>query len=331
MQGTDTPRSSHGQDSRAASDQERQPPVCMSSLPCRSQGYGPSSALRGNPASVAASDQERQLPVSVSSVQFRSQGYGPSSASRGNPTFTGRGSLSSTSVPVSFQSMACRKCQGSGLPVTCTCELFQRWGSWVVVGRCERTGTERRADGSGGETSASSSVVDVVVDRDSMAGNPFVGGQRKELCEAYDELLGHILTSNIEFDRLARNYQRCIDEHRASTTSPASRLLLQGVASKHNVQLHCCAERFHADHVRAWVGFHAGLLRDGQCLRLLCHCVAGDCPLWSCHAQGLAGALTWAVTRLDLDIAHVRASPWLPAQSLHHACPSCTSFLRALH
>lgn len=294
MQGTVTPRSHPGQaNSLAAPDREQQSSVYVS--PCRLQGHGPSSASRGNPASS----------VCMSS--------------------------GSTSTPISFQSLACRLCQGGGLPAACTCELFQRWGSWVVVGRCGRSESERRADSVMGEAHALPSVVDVVVDRDTMVGSPFVGGSNSQLCEAFDELLGHLLTSDIEFDRLAKNYQRCIDEHQASMESPGSHLLLREVAAKHDVQLHCCAERFQVEHVRAWVGFHAGLLRSGRCLRLLCHCVEGSCPLWSCHAQSLAGALTWAVTTLDCDFTQVSAStcpihqptPLLPraaCQGLHAHC-----------
>lgn len=235
----------------------------------------------------------------------------PSSSAR-----LGRANLRAVDCDViTFQSLACSLCQGSGLPASCSCELFQRWGSWVVVGSYAERGDGQREGSVGG-------WADVVVDKDSMVGNPFERAPRQRLCEAYNELLRHILTSDIEFDRLASGYQRCVDEHRASMDSPVSRRLLQEIASKHDVRLHGCAERFCADHVRAWVGFHAQLLRTGRCIRLLCHGAIGRCPPWTSHAQGLAGALTWAATVLVRGASEVSPAP---ARTCTHSCtrPSC--------
>ena len=134
-----------------------------------------------------------------------------------------------------------------------------------------------------------------------MVGNPFVGAPRRQLCEAYDELLQLILLGDLDFDRLALDFHRLLDEHGQSPalTPSMDRFLLLEIAARHGTRVaDHCLDRTRVDGIRAWVGYHARRLRAGYSLCLLCHCVEGQCDLWCCHGQCLAGALTWAVDRV---------------------------------
>ena len=238
--------------------------------------------------------------------------------------------MEGSDAPISFQSRACQICQdggplgleGSGptptlngksvtpsmpcsvqrsAPVAHACNLLHRWGSCVIVGILNRRMFGKQAG-----------YHDVRIDRDSMVGNPFVRAPVQRLCRAYDELLQLILQDDFNIDKLRQDYHRLLDEHRAGLTSagPMERQLLTVIAARHDVQLadgglgfayhHCFAG------VRAWLAFHVHMLRSGLALRLLCHCVEGSCSSWSCHGQGLAGALTWLADYDRREIAEVR-------------------------
>ena len=227
--------------------------------------------------------------------------------------------MEGTGSPISFQSYACRVCQvggqlPSGVPCLSTigsmdddvscgssqshrCELLRRWGSCVIVGKC-RKGVA--PNNTGVALSGKSCFRDVLIGRSSLAGNPFVGAPRVRLCKAYDELLRLLLSNDLDYDRLALTFPHLVDDPGsgvASTTSFEKRILAE-VASSHHVQLHdSYAGRFSIETLRAWVAYHARLLCSGQSLRLLCHCIQGAAGPWSCHGQGLAGALTWLALR----------------------------------
>jgi len=277
--------------------------------------------------------------------------------------------MEGSDAPISFQSRACQVCQdggplgleGSGptstlngkssavpcplprsAPSAHACNLLHRWGSCVVVGKQSQGLLGRH------EQSALQGFVDVMIDRhDSMVGNPFVAAPVRRLCMAYDELLQLLLRDDFDFDRHRLDYHRLLDEHRSGSTSTESveRRLLLGIAARYDVRLaeanRNYARRHRLEGVRAWLAHHAHLLRSGVALRLLCHCVEGTCSPWSCHGQGLAGALTWladydrreptTVRRIALPapfmLAHTLGSqPWRVARLrvYYHNLPPCT-------
>lgn len=205
-----------------------------------------------------------------------------------------------TVSPRPFQSFACRSCQAGGFSVPCSargalpCQLLQRWGSQVLVGR-GRKGS--RADGR-------STMVDdecvgelhVPIDRGTVAGNPFVGGPLDRLTQAYDELLHVLLSEDLNYDELALQFPQLVDEPSFGVTGaePMERRLLLEIATTHGVLLQeTFASRFRIQAFRVWIAFYAQRLRLGCSLKLLCHCIEGPSPPWSCHGQGIAGALTW--------------------------------------
>jgi hypothetical protein len=171
------------------------------------------------------------------------------------------------------------------------CGLLQSWGSCVIVGKLNATDEELwRSAGAG-----------VPIDRHySMVGNPFVCAHRELLCRAFDELLGHVLLNDMDFDRVLPLYYRLSDEQQSGAirAEPATRRLLLEISRKHGVIIHKrYATRCSAEALRSWVAHHALLMLSGQPLRLLCHCAEGACPDWTCHGQSLAGALLWACRR----------------------------------
>ena len=132
---------------------------------------------------------------------------------------------------------------------------------------------------------------------DSLVINPFVEGPPRRLCCAYDELLTLILTDDLDFDRLATEYHRLLDEHRSgfTRTGPVEMRVLQEIARQHGVQVSDeLAAHFSFAAIRAWIAFHAQLLRTGRSLRLLGPLPDLTCPPWSTYLVSLAGALAWA-------------------------------------
>ena len=227
--------------------------------------------------------------------------------------------MEGTGSPISFQSYACRVCQvggqlPSGVPCISTigstdnfvscgisqshrCELLRRWGSCVIVGKCRKGATpDNNSVALGGKPC----FLDVLIDRSSLIGNPFVGAPRVRLCKAYDELLRLLLSNDLDYDRLALTFPHLVDDPGSGVVGTASfeKRILSEVAASHDVQLHDSnAGRFSVETLRAWVAYHAQLLCSGQSLRLQCHCIQGAACPWSCHGQGLAGALTWLALR----------------------------------
>ena len=205
-----------------------------------------------------------------------------------------------TVAPRPFQDFACRECQAGGYFVPCSargalpCQLLQRWGSQVLVGRCRRHG----------RATSSSTMVDgdalgeihVQIDRGTVVGNPFVRGSHEQLTRAFDELLHVLLSDDLNYDELALQFPQLVDEPGFGVTGaePMERRLLLEIATTHGVLLHeTYVSRFRTQAFRVWVAFYAQRLRLGHSLKLLCHCIEGSSPPWSCHGQGLAGALTW--------------------------------------
>ena len=226
-----------------------------------------------------------------------------------------------TVSPRPFQNLACRECQAGGPLVPCSargalpCQLLQQWGSQVSVGRCVRV--DRTASSSMMGDVDCVNQVHVLIDRGSMVGNPFVGGSHERLTKAFDELLHVLLTDDLNYDELALQFPQLADEPSFGVTGaePMERRLLHKIATTHGVLLHeAHAGRFRILALRAWIAFHAQRLRLGCSLKLLCHCMEGPAPPWTCHGQGLAGALVWVAVHCCWSDRRVRLllKPTLP-------------------
>lgn len=202
----------------------------------------------------------------------RLQGSGPT------PTLTGKSVTSF--VPSSMSSVS-------------VCGLLQSWGS------CVRVVESRRAAHNDGRIAPRSALgyVNILIDlRDSMVGNPFVGGPPERLNSAFDELLGHVLAERIDFDSILSDYYRLRDEHRSGTgfDEPATRRLLLEISTRHGVELDETRQQLlSVDAVRAWVAHYSSLMLAGQSFQLLCHCGEGPCSHGDGHGRSLAGALLW--------------------------------------
>ena len=140
---------------------------------------------------------------------------------------------------------------------------------------------------------------------DSLVANPFVEGPRTRRCQAFDELLSLVLTDDLDFDRVHDDYHRMLDERRGGLlrSTPVERQLLICLAEKHNVGLdESLVDAFSIDALHIWLRHHARQMLTGHSLLLVCDCVVGDCPFWTCHGQSLAGALLWLCSEPSLSV-----------------------------
>ena len=207
--------------------------------------------------------------------------------------------------------MACLGCQaaeGGGRGRDCTCTAFRQLGVVVVVG----------SGGLQGEAvcATDGTTLDVQVGGFSMVANPFTGGPRKHICEAYDDLLGLVMTEDLDLDRLASDFHRLHQEIHSGVVSagPVERRLLDGIAQRHGLCLRREACGFSVAGLRAWVGYHVQLLRSGRSLGLCDPSYRSPCPPWTCPAQSLVGALAWAA---ELTYGAVEVSSTFLSYSLH--------------
>ena len=242
--------------------------------------------------------------------------------------------MEGTGSPISFSSLACRVCQADGRaplcascvtstglqgsgptptfqegksvtffvpssvpsePLVATCGLRHPWGSCVIVG------THGASDDDLSARRAGTGWADVPIDRErSVVGNPFSMDSCELPCRAFDELLGHVLLNDLNFDRVLPQYHRLFDDHQsgAACSEPVTRRLLLEISRKHGVWIReDCARLFSVEALRSWVAHHAAMMLSGQRLRLLSFCAEETCPCWPCHGQSLAGALLWACQR----------------------------------
>ena len=210
--------------------------------------------------------------------------------------------------PPTSLSLACPVCQAGRRPSERTlniqpvpsfvldaelhsCVLLQRWGSVVVVDG--RDAAKQRA---------TVGLLHVPIFGTSMASNPFVGGTRRQCCEAFDALLQLLFSTEIDLDRSELLYLRMRDTQRddAAACDPMKvRLdfrLLADIAKRHDVVLDPkLSVTFSLAGLGAWLAFHLRCLSHGHSLLLLT-CTGepdDDYPLWSNHGHSLAGALTW--------------------------------------
>lgn len=214
--------------------------------------------------------------------------------------------MEGTGAPISFASLACRMCQADGRASSCllcvtsepfgaTCGLRHSWGSCVIVG------THGASDDDLSARRAGVGWADVPIDiKRSVVGNPFTMDSCELPCRAFDELLGHVLLNDLNFDRVLPQYHRLFDDHQsgAACSEPVTRRLLLEISRKHGVWIReDCARLFSAEALRSWVAHHATMMLSGQRLRLLSLCAEETCSCWPCHGQSLAGALLWACQR----------------------------------